>query len=44
MAKKEKICISIDKELVKKLRKLAETENRNFSNMIESILLSHINK
>lgn len=42
MAKKEKLSISLDKELVDKLRELAETENRNLSNLIEFILYEHI--
>ena len=44
MAKKEKISISIDKELLEKLKKKAETENRPLSNMIEVMLQANINQ
>lgn len=38
MAKKEKLSISLDKELVKWLREKALAENRNLSNVIETLL------
>jgi len=44
MTKKEKLSISLDKELVKWLREKAEAENRNLSNMIEQYLLAAKNK
>ena len=37
---KEKISITIDKELLKEIRKLAREDNRTLSNFIERILMS----
>lgn len=44
MAKKEKISVSLDKGLMIKIRELALKENRNVSNIIETILFEHINQ
>ena len=44
MAKKEKISISIDSELLEKVRELALIENRNVSNVIETALIEYIKK
>ena len=44
MAKKEKISISIDSELLEKVRELALIENRNTSNIIETALIEYIKK
>ena len=35
---KEKIAISIDKEVLKKIREIAKKENRPVSNYIETVL------
>ena len=44
MAKKEKISISIDSELLKKVKELALIENRNTSNVIETALIEYMKK
>ena len=44
MAKKEKISISIDPELLEKVRELALIENRNTSNVIETALIEYMKK
>lgn len=44
MAKKEKLSISLDSELVKWLREIALAENRNLSNVIETYLQAIKNK
>ena len=38
MATKEKVNFTIDKEIMDKIRKMAEAQNRNLSNMIEVLL------
>ncbi|MBR5303456.1 MAG: ribbon-helix-helix protein, CopG family [Candidatus Gastranaerophilales bacterium] len=35
---KEKIAISIDKDVLDRIRKIAEKENRTLSNFIETVL------
>lgn len=37
---KEKIAISIDKDVLDRIRKMAEKENRTLSNFIETVLKS----
>lgn len=44
MAKKEKISISIDKELLQKVKEVAQTENRTMSNIIETALIEYTKK
>lgn len=44
MAKKEKISISIDPELLEKVKELALIENRNTSNVIETALIEYMKK
>lgn len=35
---KDKINFTIDEELMRRIRQLAEAENRNLSNMVETLL------
>ena len=42
MSKTERIGIRISKELKKELEKLADAENRSFSNYVETVLISHV--
>ncbi|MBQ4032375.1 MAG: ribbon-helix-helix protein, CopG family [Paludibacteraceae bacterium] len=42
--KKAKICISIDPELLAKIKQMAEAENRPLSNMLEVLLREQIEK
>ena len=44
MTKKEKISISIDPELLEKVKELALIENRNTSNVIETALIEYMKK
>lgn len=44
MVTKVKTSISIDENLLKKVKELAQTENRNMSNIIETALIEYIKK
>ena len=39
---KDKICISLDPDVVKKIRKLAEEDDRSFSGYINKVLREHV--
>lgn len=41
---KESVNLSFDKDLVKKLKKLAEEENRTLSNLVETIIINEFKK
>ena len=42
--KKEKISISIDALVLEKIKEIAQNENRNLSNIIETALIEYIKK
>ena len=41
---KQVLSMRLDEELIEKLRKLAESENRTLSNYIETLLKKHIDE
>ncbi len=41
---KEKISITIDNDVLEKIRKLAENDDRSLSQYINIVLKSHVNK
>lgn len=41
---KEKISITIDSDVVQKIKKLAEDDDRSFSQYINMVLKDHVNK
>ena len=41
---KQKVSISLDEDVINKIRELAEEDDRNFSQYINSILKKHINQ
>jgi len=42
MARKERTSLSIDKEVMEKIKELAENENRTISNIVETALIQYI--
>ena len=42
--KKEKISITVDETVLQKIREMAQNENRNISNLIETALIEYIKK
>lgn len=41
---KEKISITVDNDVVQKIKKLAEADDRSFSQYINMVLKEHVNK
>jgi len=41
---KEKISITVDSDIVKKIKELAESDDRSFSQYINMVLKEHISK
>ena len=42
MNNKKKVNVTIDKDVERKVRELAEKENRKFSNMVDTILKEYL--
>lgn len=41
---KEKICISLDPEIVERVKRLAEEDDRSFSAYVNKVLREHLKK
>ena len=42
--KKEKISVTVDEAVMQKIKEMAQDENRNISNIVETALIEYIKK